>query len=294
MSIRLTRCHAACGGALLMLLAVGPVSAHVQVFQASWEQSTWRLEKQPGSCALSHDIPRFGQARFEQHSGKRLAFSLRAEQPPVSDQQASIVSRAPPWKHETEAVALGNFALKQGKTPMQLPREQALRIYYELEQGMQPVIGFSDWGDGRDQVEVGLSPVRFRDVLPEFQACTAGLLYLDFEALDEQTIFFATNSDRLSHAARRTLDRLARRWRKQKDFRIVLGGHADERGTSVYNLQLSRKRAAMSARFLRSRGVPASVIESRYFGEDRPFDPQSNKSAWSRNRRVTIWLAARQ
>lgn len=280
----------------MLLLAASPAGAHVQVFQASWEQSSWRVDRQLGRCTLTHDIPRFGQARFELRSGKRLAFSLHSEQPPVRDQQARIVSQAPPWKHgpETETAELGNFALKQGKTPIQLPRDQALRIYYELEQGMQPVIGFSDWGDGRDQVEVTLSPVRFREVLPEFLTCTGSLLYLDFEAIGEETILFATNSDRLSLAARRTLDELARRWRKQKNFRIVLGGHADERGTSGYNLQLSRKRAAMAARFLGSRGVPGGIIDSRYFGESQPVDPENNNAAWSRNRRVTIWLAGQE
>lgn len=276
---------------LLMLMVSLPAGARVQVFQASWEQSVWRLDKQPGSCALTHDIPRFGQARFEQRSGKRLAFSLYTEQPPVRDQQAHIISQPPPWKHGNATAALGAFALQQGKTPMRLPRDQALRIYYELEQGMQPVIGFADWGDGRDEVQVALSPVRFREVLPEFLACTGSLLYLDFEALDEKTILFATDSDRLSTAARRELDEVARTWRKQRDFRIVLGGHADERGSDDYNLQLSRKRAAMAARFLNSRGVPKSIIESRYFGETQPADPAGNKAAWAQNRRVTIWLA---
>jgi outer membrane protein OmpA-like peptidoglycan-associated protein len=138
---------------------------------------------------------------------------------------------------------------------------------------------------------VALSPVRFREVLPDFLACTGSLLYLDFEPLDEKTIHFSTNSDRLSRSAQRSLDEVARAWRKQRNFRIVLGGYADERGTQAYNLQLSRKRARMAARFLKSRGVPGSLIESRYFGEEQPLDPGNNKAAWARNRRVTVWLA---
>lgn len=280
-----------CAISLMLSLSATPAGAHLQFFQSSWEQSEWRVERQPGHCALTHAIPHFGTARFEQASGRRLTFSLDSEMPPVRDQQAHVISQAPPWKHDTGASDLGAFTLKQGRTPMRLPRDQALRMYYELEQGMQPAIQFDDWGDGRDQVQVSLSPVRFREVLPEFQACTAGLLYLDFEPLDEKTIFFSTNSDRLNAAARRELDAVARRWRKQRDFRIVLGGYADERGTSDYNLQLSQRRAGMAARFLNSRGVPRSAVESRYFGENEPSDPASNQAAWARNRRVTVWLA---
>lgn len=274
-----------------MLLSSGVVSAQRQSFQSSWEKSNWRVDAEPGHCALTHDIPRFGRARFEQRSGKRLAFALHVDQPPVREQRARIISEAPPWKHRTESASLGDFRLLQGKTPLQLPRDQALRIYYELEQGMQPVIEFADWGDGRDQVQVALSPVRFREALPEFLTCTAGLLYLDFEPLDEKRVYFSTNSDRLSRQTRRVLEEVARAYRKQRDFRIVLGGHADERGADDYNMQLSLRRARMVGRYLRSRGVPAKAIESRYFGETQPQVPESNKNAWASNRRVTIWLA---
>lgn len=279
--------------ALILTLSGAPAHGHLQLFASSWEQSAWRVERLPGRCALTHAIPRFGMARFEQVSGRRMTFSLATDIPPVRDQQARLVSQVPPWKYGAEPADLGTFTLQQGKTPLRLPRDQALRVYYELEQGMQPVIEFSDWGDGRDQVQVALSPVRFRDALADFQACTAGLLYLDFEPLDEKTVFFATDSDRLDAAARRELDAVARRWRKQRNFRIVLGGHADERGTSDYNLQLSRRRASAAARFLNARGVPASAVESRAFGETQPSDPASNTQAWMRNRRVTVWLAGR-
>lgn len=282
------------GCLLAAMLLSGAAAARVQTFQSSWEKSHWRVDTEPGRCALTHDIPRFGRARFEQRSGKRLAFALHVDQPPVRDQSAHIVSEAPPWKHQAAATPLGEFHLQQGKTPMRLPRDQALRLYYELEQGMKPVIEFADWGDGRDQVQVALSPVRFREALPEFLTCTAGLIYLDFEPLGEKKVYFSTDSDHLSRATRRVLEVVARDYRRQRNFRIVLGGHADERGTSDYNMQLSRRRAAMVARYLRSRGVPGKVIESRYFGESQPQIPKSNQKAWSRNRRVTIWLANKQ
>jgi outer membrane protein OmpA-like peptidoglycan-associated protein len=242
-----------------------------------------------------HDIPRFGQARFEQRAGHRLQFAVHVEQPPVAAQGVELYSVAPPWKKQPAAQRpLGDFILQPGKTPLRVPRQQALRIYYELEQGMQPVMAFSDWGDGQDQVEVAFMPVRFREALPRFLACTDALLYLDFEPLSETTIYFATDSDHLSRAAQRTLEQVARDLRKQPGTRIVLGGHADERGGSDHNMNLSRRRAAMAGRYLRSRGVPRAAIETRYFGEAQPADPANSSEAWARNRRVTIWLAEKR
>ncbi len=276
---------------LAFLFTSLPVSANLQQFQSSWEDSAWIVDTAPNQCSLTQQIPRFGRARFEQHSGHRLTFSLLVDQPPVRDQAAHIRSEVPPWQHERKPRDLGGFRLVQGKTPLSIPRDQALRLYYELEQGMQPVIAFDDWGDGRDKVEVALMPVRFREALPKFLACTAGLLYLDFEPRAEQKVFFPTNSARLSRAARRVLESIAHDYRKKADFRIVLGGHADERGSSAFNLALSRRRAVMVARYLRSRGVPAKAIESRFFGESQPEVAQSNPEAWARNRRVTVWIA---
>ncbi len=280
----------ACGLCAFSLISA-PALASLQQFQSNWEDSEWVVEAAPKHCSLTHRIPRFGHARFEQHSGRRLTFSLLVEQPPVRDQAAHIRSEPPPWQHETVQRDLGEFRLKQGKMPLSIPRDQALRIYYELEQGMQPVIEFDDWGDGRDKVKVSLVPVRFREALPKFLECTAGLLYLDFEMRAEKRVFFSTNSASLSRQTRRVLEDLAREYHRKKDFRIVLGGHADERGDEDFNMALSRRRAGMVARYLRSRGVPAKAIESRYFGEAQPEVKQSNNKAWEKNRRVTIWIA---
>jgi len=275
------------------LLFSGMAAAHIQQFQASWEKSSWSVNAAPQLCAMIHDIPRFGRARFEQQAGRQLQFSLFVDQPPVKDHSAQIHSEAPAWKHQVETRSLGDFSLQQGKNPLRLPREQALRIYYELEQGMKPVIEFADWGDGQDQIRVALMPVRFREALPEFLACTAKLLYLDFMPLSEQKVLFATDSDRLSRSTRKILETIARDYRKHRNFRIVLGGHADERGEPDYNMDLSRRRALMVARYLGSRGVPRKAIESRYFGEIYPENPESNQQAWSSNRRVTVWLASK-
>ena len=285
--------HHLLGTSLLLssILFSTALSATTQQFQASWERSSWKVESGPGQCLLTHTIPHFGRASFEQVSGHRLQFSLHVIQAPVKDHKARLHSEAPAWNHAADRRALGSLDLKKGKTPLRVSRDQAMRIYHELENGMQPVIEFSDWGDGHDQVRVALLPVRFREALPEFLECTANLLYLDFEPRSETTVYFSSNSDRLSRAARRTLEKIARDYRKRKNFRIVLGGHADAHGEPDYNMKLSRRRTAMAAPFLHSRGVAEKAIESRYFGESQPQAGTAGKAASARNRRVTIWLA---
>jgi len=283
-----------CGAYGLSPAAGATAGTDQQTFRAPWETASWRVNAEGGRCALTHDIPFYGQARFEQRTGHRLAFELHAEQPVRSGKLARVIFEAPPWKHRSATRPLGDFPVQPGKMPLRLVRDQALRIYAELEQGMRPVIEFDDRSAGRDPVQIALSPVRFRAALPKFLTCTAGLLYLDFEPLDEKRVYFATDSDHLSRPTRRHLEQLARRYRKQRNFRIVLSGYADERGTDDYNMALSQRRAAMVGRYLRSRGVPRAVIEIRYYGEVRRPGSKGDKKTWADNRRVTIWLAARQ
>lgn len=68
---------------------------------------------------------------------------------------------------------------------------------------------------------------------------------------------------------------------------IVLGGHADERGTREYNMALGERRALAVRDFLRSEGV-VSLIEVVSYGEEYPANPASNEVAWQANRRVEI------
>jgi peptidoglycan-associated lipoprotein len=66
---------------------------------------------------------------------------------------------------------------------------------------------------------------------------------------------------------------------------IRVGGHADERGSSEYNLALGQRRAATAKRYLVERGVAEGRVETTSFGEERPVCTDSNEMCWSQNRR---------
>lgn len=74
----------------------------------------------------------------------------------------------------------------------------------------------------------------------------------------------------------------------QRDRKLALEGHADERGGREYNLALGQKRAEAVARALELLGVQPGQLEAVSFGEERPADAASNEAAWAKNRRVEI------
>jgi peptidoglycan-associated lipoprotein len=73
---------------------------------------------------------------------------------------------------------------------------------------------------------------------------------------------------------------------------IRVSGHADERGSSEYNLALGQRRAAAAKRYLVQRGVAEGRIETTSFGEERPVCTTSDESCWSQNRRDEFEITA--
>src|SRR5690606_38643312 len=74
--------------------------------------------------------------------------------------------------------------------------------------------------------------------------------------------------------------------------RVKIDGHADERGTFLYNLQLSMERA-QSVRDILLQGsgsdlTKAKRIETAAYSKTAPIDPANSPDAWAKNRRVEV------
>ncbi len=102
-------------------------------------------------------------------------------------------------------------------------------------------------------------------------------------------VFFETDSSSLTSEAQATLDKQAQWLNQYANYRIMIEGHADERGTREYNIALGARRASVVVNYLVSRGVNAQRIQSQSFGKERPVAICNDISCWSQNRRaVTV------
>ncbi|MCP4394826.1 MAG: peptidoglycan-associated lipoprotein Pal [Alphaproteobacteria bacterium] len=73
--------------------------------------------------------------------------------------------------------------------------------------------------------------------------------------------------------------------------KVVIEGHADERGTREYNLALGERRANSVKDYLVSKGVSANRIKTISYGKERPAVAGSNSAAWAKNRRAVTVVA---
>lgn len=80
--------------------------------------------------------------------------------------------------------------------------------------------------------------------------------------------------------------------RNNPGVQLRMEGHADERGTSEYNIALGNERAEAVIQFLTNFGLDAGRFTAVSYGEERPTASGSDEASWARNRRVEFVITA--
>lgn len=102
-------------------------------------------------------------------------------------------------------------------------------------------------------------------------------------------VFFGYDRYDLTAAARATLERQAQWLQRYPNRRVVVEGHADERGTREYNLALGERRANAVKNYLVAVGVSPSRVTTISYGKEQPAVLGATEAAWAQNRRgVTV------
>jgi len=111
--------------------------------------------------------------------------------------------------------------------------------------------------------------------------------------LDVTTFYFGFDQSTIKADSKNALIAHAQYLDGNPSARVVLEGHADERGTVEYNLALGERRALSVSRFLQANGADANQIQTVSFGEERPAKMGHNEDSWAENRRVEIKYQSR-
>lgn len=112
----------------------------------------------------------------------------------------------------------------------------------------------------------------------------------DREILDLaiRNLYFDYDKDEIRATAYQYLDGLAELMVKHPEYKVRLKGFADERGTSAYNIDLSKRRVEAAFFYLTNRGVSKSQIALEYYGEALPDDMRPTEAGYQLNRRVEM------
>lgn len=113
---------------------------------------------------------------------------------------------------------------------------------------------------------------------------------LEFEREVGDRVFFSYDSAALSKEAKTTLSRQVAWLKNNHNFKIVIEGHCDERGTKEYNIALGEKRAHSVKSYMHEHGIDGNRLETISYGKERPAVVGDNEQAWSKNRRAVTAL----
>lgn len=106
--------------------------------------------------------------------------------------------------------------------------------------------------------------------------------------LSKRVVYFDFDSSEVKGDDREVIMAHAQYLLSNPNEKVVLEGHADERGTREYNIALGERRAKAVSQLMVLQGVAQSQIDVVSFGEERPVALGHDESAWSVNRRVEI------
>jgi len=144
----------------------------------------------------------------------------------------------------------------------------------------------SQFGDGENTVDLNGPGSTTVDPLGDVTSTAY------FNSAVGDRVLFAVNQSTLSPEARQVLTAQASWLIDNRDYTIVIEGHADEQGTREYNIGLSAKRASAVQQFLVQNGVSGGRISTVPYGKERPIEICSQEACYSKNRRAVTVLQA--
>ncbi|MBK7002215.1 MAG: peptidoglycan-associated lipoprotein Pal [Rhodoferax sp.] len=104
----------------------------------------------------------------------------------------------------------------------------------------------------------------------------------------DRIVYFDFDSAAIRPEFQPLIESHARGIKADKNKRVAIEGHTDERGGREYNLSLGQRRAESVRRAMALLGVPESQMEAVSFGKEKPAELGSTEAAMEKNRRAEI------
>ena len=106
--------------------------------------------------------------------------------------------------------------------------------------------------------------------------------------LSKRSIYFEFDSFTIADQYKPIVEAHARYLAANRNARVTLQGHADERGSREYNIALGQKRADAVKNMMLLYGATEVQIETVSFGKEKTRREGHDETSWAENRRVDI------
>ena len=99
---------------------------------------------------------------------------------------------------------------------------------------------------------------------------------------------FDTNKSDIRPESFDSLTKLAELLKKETSWKLEIKGHTDSAGSEQSNMDLSKRRAESTKKYLVEKGVVDGMITTEGFGETKPIADNRNAEGMQKNRRVVL------
>lgn len=109
--------------------------------------------------------------------------------------------------------------------------------------------------------------------------------------LSKRSVYFDYDKYEIKAEYRDLVSAHAKFLTNNRQFKMLIQGNTDERGSREYNLALGQKRADAVKKALMLLGVREDQLESVSLGEEKPGCTEQSEACWSKNRRADMLYA---
>jgi outer membrane protein OmpA-like peptidoglycan-associated protein len=267
------------------------VYAHALTFQASVEETEWRLLPSIFECEFAQPIPNYGEAVFYHEAGEDLMFHLKTKKNLMSKGEAALHLEPPIWGPSRFAQDLGLVPIEHTNKPLRVDPGRANHMMQALMKGMQPTFTRKARYDDNEPIRISVSAANFNSFYKDYLGCVAGLLPVNFRQVAKSKVLFRGGGDHLDAESKKKLDLIILYVKADPKVKaLYIDGHSDSSGRRYNNRRLSESRALKVNDYMVKKGLDPGMLTTRYHGERYPVASNKTRSGRELNRRVTIRL----
>lgn len=173
-----------------------------------------------------------------------------------------------------------NAVDNQGKTALQIARDNNQTAMVDF---------LSNWGKDAPEETSTPTPDTTATATPD---TTVTPTQNTVTSLNEQlaSIFFDFDKSEIRADQMKALNDNLAILKAHPELYIIMGAHADERGSRDYNIELSARRAASVKKYLTGAGIAEDHFIIYAYGKDHPLKKGHDEESMSYNRRVDILI----
>ncbi|WP_332398848.1 OmpA family protein [Vibrio metschnikovii] len=250
------------------------------------DQSYWLFKGDKFDCRLIYTDTMLGEFFFHSEVLNDIKF-LAKPKLDHDKQQAELMAVKAPWFGTRESLSIGSLKSNNHikKLSFNINKDDLLGIVnqgYWLELVLYK---------NNKITSVVIPIVRFKEDFTAFEECHSSLPILTFSQARDSIFQFSSNQTSLSQLQMKKLYDIKKYIDKdERVTKVLIDGHADDIGSSVSSILVSRKRAELIATKLIQLGIDERRLEIRAHGARFPMINHDSLIKINKNHRVTLRL----